>query len=251
MKEAISVINQKGGIGKTTSALAIGAGLRLKGYRVLFIDLDPQGNLSYCLKAEPKNPTALEVLTHKAMLDNAIQTTPEADLLASSPALTGADFFITGAGKEYMLKVALNPVKGKYDYIIIDTPPALGILTINAMTASQGIIIPAQADIFSLQGIAKLYDTIKAVKLHTNPELKIKGILLTRHNSRTILSRDLAEIISATAKQLNTRLYKTTIRECIAIKEAQINQQDIFSYAPRSNASKDYKAFIEEMLKRR
>ncbi len=257
MKEAISVINQKGGVGKSTTALAIGAGLMLKRHKVLFIDLDPQGNLSYCMRADSNHPSALDLLTGNAKIEDVIQKTEQGDIIASAPGLTGADTFITGARKEYRLSDSYDssdssdPVKKKYDYFIIDTPPALGILTVNAMTASQGIIIPAQADIFSLQGIVKLYETIRAVRLHTNPDLKIKGILLTRHNSRTILSRDLTEIISATAKQLDTRLYKTTIREAIAIKEAQINQQSLFEYAPRSNASKDYKAFIDEMLKRR
>jgi len=251
MKEVIAVVNQKGGVGKSTTALALGAGLRLKGYKVLYVDLDAQENLTYALGADSTGLTALDLITGRTDPQKAIQQTEQGDIIPASPALAGSDTIITGVGKEFRLKEALEPIKHNYDYIIIDTPPALGILTIIAITASSGVIVPAQADIFSLQGISQLEKTLKAVKEHCNPDLKVKGILLTRHNPRAILSREVAEVIDKTARQLDTRLYKTTIRECIAIKEAQISQRDIFSYAPRSNASQDYTAFIEEMLKRR
>jgi chromosome partitioning protein len=153
MKEAIAVINQKGGVGKSTTALAIGQGLFLKGYKVLFIDLDAQGNLSYSVDIALNSKSILDVLTGKADVKEVIQHTEAGDILPSDLLLSGADLLLTEMGKEYKLKEAIEPLKEVYDYIIIDTPPALGILTVNALTACTGVIIPAQADIYSLQGI--------------------------------------------------------------------------------------------------
>ncbi len=245
----IAVINQKGGVGKSTTALAIGAGFILKGYKTLHIDLDAQGNLSYTLKASNVGLNVMGVLQRPETIKEEIQTTEQGDIIASSPALSGADTVLTETGKEYRLKEALEFIKGLYDYIIIDTPPALGILTINALTACGGIIIPAQADIYSLQGITQLKGTIETVKKYCNSSLKILGLLLTRYNSRAIISREVAEMLEQTAKQLNTKLYKAKIRECTAIKEAQALRESIFKYAPKSNAALDYKAFMEELIK--
>ena len=180
MKEVIAVINQKGGVGKSTTAQAIGQGLFLKGYKVLFVDLDAQGNLSYSLDAKQTNLTSLEVLTRQATAKEVIQKTETGDIMPSSLQLSGADLMLTQMGKEYRLKEALEPLKKSYDYIIIDTPPALGILTVNALTACTGVIIPAQADIYSLQGIGQLNNTIDAVKKYCNKDLILKGIVLTR-----------------------------------------------------------------------
>ena len=131
---------------------------------------------------------------------------------------------------------------------MIDTPPALGILTINALTACHSVIIPAQADIYSLQGIDQLSDTMQPVKKYCNPSLNISGILLTRYSSRAVLSREVAEIAEQLAARLKTKVFKTAIRENISVKEAQINQQSIFDYAKNSNAAKDYTAFIDELI---
>ena len=147
------------------------------------------------------------------------------------------------------LKSALEAIAKSYDFIIIDTPPALGILTINALTAADGVIIPAQASIYSLQGIGQLAATIKAVQQHTNPALQIYGILITRYNGRAILSRDISELLTDTAEQLKTKVFETRIREAIAIKEAQAHRQNIFDYAAKTNPAKDYNAFIDELLK--
>jgi chromosome partitioning protein len=155
---------------------------------------------------------------------------------------------LTQTGKEFRLKEALAPIQENYDYIIIDTPPALGILTINALTACTGIIVPAQADIYSLQGIGQLYGTIKPVRQYCNPELRILGILLTRYNQRSIISRDIAEMMAQTAAQLETIVYKATIREAVAVKEAQARQRDIYSYAPKGRVTADYASFVEEVL---
>ena len=249
MSKAIAVINQKGGVGKSTTALAIGAGLSLKGYSVLFIDLDAQGNLSYTLGADTKGYNAMGVLERPETAKEEIQHTPQGDIIASSPKLAGADKLLEETGKEYRLKEALESLQGAYDYIIVDTPPALGILTINALTACTGAIIPAQADIYSLQGIGQLNSTIETVKKYCNPSLSIMGIVLTRFNGRSIIRREVAEMLERTAEQLHTKLYTSKIRECTALVEAQATKQNIYSYAPRSNATADYKALVDEILR--
>lgn len=244
----IAIINQKGGVGKSTTAAAIGAGLAVKGYSVLYIDLDAQGNLSYTLGADAQGYNAMGVLINPETIEETIQHTAQGDILASSPALAGADAVITQTGKEYRLKEALEKVQGRYDYCIIDTPPALGILTVNALTACHGAIVPAQADIFSLQGIIQLHGTFKTVQRYCNPALLLLGIVLTRYNNRAIISRDAAKLIKQSAEQLSTRLYDTRIRECTALKEAQATRQNIYSYAPKSNAAEDYSKLVEEVL---
>ena len=249
MSKAIAVINQKGGVGKSTTALAIGAGLSLKGYSVLFIDLDAQGNLSYTLGADTKGYNAMGVLERPETAKEEIQHTPQGDIIASSPKLAGADKLLEETGKEYRLKEALESLQGAYDYIIVDTPPALGILTINALTACTGAIIPAQADIYSLQGIGQLNSTIETVKKYCNPSLSIMGIVITRFNGRSIIRREVAEMLEHTADQLHTKLFSSKIRECTALVEAQATKQNIYSYAPRSNATADYKALVDEILR--
>jgi len=248
MTRIIAVANQKGGTGKSTTAAALGAGLVLRGYKVLYVDLDAQGNLSYSLGATDTGLSILDVLVGNTDALTALQHTQQGDIIASCAGLASADTVITSTGKEYKLREALAPIKGKYDFIIIDTAPALGILTVNALTACTWAIVPAQADIFSLQGIGQLYTTIDAVRRYCNPELTIKGILLTRHNSRTILSRDLTAMIEQTAERLHTKLFTTVIRETVTIKEAQASQQGIFDYSPKSNAAQDYGALLDEIL---
>jgi chromosome partitioning protein len=248
MKEVIAVSNQKGGVGKSTTANALGAYLFRKGYKVLYVDMDAQGNLSYSMGASNRAISSLEVLTGTATAQEAIVETPQGDLIPASPALASADAILKDTGREYKLKEALAPILKKYDYIIIDTPPALGTLTINTLTACSSVIVPAQADIYSLQGIGQLVQTIQTVKKYCNHDIKIRGLLVTRYNARAVLTKDMTELLEDTANQLQTKLYKTKIRECIALKEAQARQQDIFTYSPSSNASEDYKNFVEEVL---
>ena len=245
--KTVSVINQKGGVGKSTTAEMLVSALSLKGFKVLAIDLDAQGNLSQSLAADLNSPTILEVLTEEISAKEAIKKA-RADVISSNKALAGADAFIADTGKEYRLKEALEKIAKNYDFCIIDTPPALGILTINALTASDSVIIPAQADIYSLQGIENLEETIKAVKKYCNPNLKIEGILLTRYNPRTILSREVSEMAEKLAEKLETKLFKAKIRDAVAVKEAQISQESLFKYAPKSNVTKDYEGFINEFL---
>ena len=247
--EVIAIVNRKGGVGKTATAQALGAGLIRKGCSVLYIDLDSQTNLTYGLGADAAGLSSIEVLTGEATAQEAIQHTPQGDVIAGAEALAGADAAIDGTGKEYRLKEALDGLQ--YDYCIIDTPAALGTLTVNALTAADSVIIPVQAEVYSLQGIGQLSKAIEAVKKYCNHDLYIRGILITRYNGRAIISRDMQSNLEEAAWQLKTRLYSTPIRECVSIKEAQAQQQDIYSYAPRSNAAKDYAAFIEEFTERK
>lgn len=248
MKKIVTVTNQKGGAGKTTTALALSSGLRDKGFRTLMIDLDPQRNLSFSAGAVATGATALGVLTGEVKTADAIQHTENGDIIASSRALSGADAFIIGASKQYKLRKALEAVTDDYDYIIIDTPPALGILTVNAITACGSIVIPVQADIYSLQGAEELCENILPIKEMCNQELTIEGILLTRYSPRSVLSREIAERLEDFAQQNGTKLFKAKIREAIAVKEAQLLRRSIFDHASRSKVAEDYRAFIEELL---
>lgn len=246
--KVITVTNQKGGTGKSTTTLALAGGLSLKGYSVLSIDLDAQCNMTYTTGAKTDGGTILGVLTGEIKAGDAIQSTEWGDFIPANKALIGADMFITETGKEHKLKEALEPIEGNYDFIVLDTPPALGILTINALTACDSVIIPAQADIYSLQGIERLSETIKAVRKYANPNLTIAGILLTRYSRRSILNREVAELAEQTAAKLETRLFKTTIREAVAIRESQISQRNLYEYAPKAKVTEDYICFIEELL---
>lgn len=248
--ETVAIINQKGGVAKTTTAAALGAGLRQQGYRVLFVDLDPQSNLSTILRADTQQAAgSFEMLTKQCTAAQAIQTTPSGAVIAASGALA-ADGLLTTTGKEYRLKEVLQPLQAAFDYCIIDCPPSLGVLTVNALTAADKCIIPAQADLFSLQALTQFAKTFEAVQRYTNPNIKIDGVLVTRYSKQAILSRELLKALQETAAELGTQVYSTTIREGIAVKEAQAVQQDIFTYAPKSKPAADYKAFIKEFRDR-
>lgn len=255
--KTIAVVNQKGGVGKTATAHAIGAGLILKGFSVLFVDLDAQQNLSYTMGASPKGKTIADLLQESIDAEpgaalhtlDAIQHTRNGDIIASAATVAGADTILADVtGREYKLKEILAPVKKSYDYCILDTPPTLGTLTVNALTAAQAAIAPAQADIYSLVSIGQLSNTIATVKRYCNPGLSFSGIVITRYNGRAVVRREVAERMETAAAQYGTKVYKSRIRECTALQEAALTQRSIFDYAPRSNAAKDYSALIEEIL---
>lgn len=194
MARVISVTNQKGGVGKTTTSLALTCGLSKKGHKVLAIDLDPQANLTFSLGGDTDDgPSVYELIKGEVNPRYAIQRTTCVDLISSSILVSGVELEFTQQGREFLLKNAIQPLLPRYDYIVVDTPPALSVLTVNAFAASDYVVIPMLADIFSLQGIAQLSDTIQRLKQYCNPELTVGGILLCRYDPRTILGRRIRE----------------------------------------------------------
>ena len=246
MARITTIINQKGGVGKTSTAHALATGLNRRGYSALAVDADPQGNLTYIMQAETTSG-AYDAMKGGNVVE-LIQHTQQGDILSSTPALIGADLEFTQTGREYVLRDALGPINANYSHIIIDSPPTLGIMTINALTASTDVIIPMGADIFSLQGLGQLYDTIGKVKRYCNPELKIAGLLITRYTRRAILTRDLTEVIGDKAQQISAQIFKTQIREGIAVKEAETMRASLFDSHPKANPTADYNALIDEYL---
>ena len=247
--KTLSAINHKGGTAKTTTNLALGAYLTGKGKKVLYVDLDPQQNLCKTLGADLSLPTSLEVLVGDVTISEAIQKVGKYAVVPSSKRAGKVDQLIDDVGRDYRLKNALDEVSSSYDYAIIDTPPALGTLVINCLTACDGIVIPAQADIYSVDGLEDLASTIASVRKYTNPDLKVLGILLTRYSPRTNISQVIYEMASQRAEEFGTKVFKSTIREAVAIREAQAVGQDIFSYAGKSKVASDYEEFAKEAMK--
>jgi len=244
----ITVSNQKGGVGKTTTSAALISGLDREGKRVLGIDLDPQGNLGFCLGAGMANPhTILDVMKGTVPVQKALVRCEYGDLLVSDITLSNNGLDDIRTSREFILRDAIKPVMDFFDYIIIDTPPALNLLTVNAYSVSDFLIIPMASDILSLVGLAQLKETIESVRGSFNPGLNVLGILLTRFNPRTLLSRDVLEMAQQLASQINSRVFDTKIRTGVAIAEAPAHGESIFSYNPRSAAVKDYQALIEEI----
>lgn len=248
MTKIIAIANQKGGIGKTTTALAMSNYLHRLGLRSLLVDMDPQANASDTYQAE--------LFEHKTMYDlfvgapaiDCIQHTEQGDIIAGSLDMAMADSQFNQQGREYILKNALQPILGLYDYIVIDTPPALGIITVNSFTAATSVIIPMVADRYSMQGIAKLSLTVDTTRQYSNPDLVVDGILLTKYNPRVILNRQIKDMIVDISEQLHTKVYRTYIRSSIAISESQTCQQSIFSYDDHSTVASDYADFVKEYL---
>lgn len=243
----ITVSNQKGGTGKSTTAAAIVQGATFRGKKALAIDLDPQCNLSFILGANPLEAGAFELITEKAGAEQVIQATSQGFVISGNIALASADTILNGNNRVNALKTALNAIKCRFDVIVIDTPPTLGTLLINALTASDEVIIPTQADVLSLQGLFQLSQTIKKVQTAYNQTLNVKGILFTKHNNRTVVSREIAETISAKASEWGIPVLRSYIRDGVAVKESQMLRQNLFEYAPKSNPAKDYASFIDEI----
>lgn len=248
MAEILAITNQKGGVGKTSTALNLGVGLMRKGKRVLFVDMDPQCSLSYIMQGDCSGITAQELLLQQATAAQAIQQVPEGFLIAASRNLSTMDRVLTEPSTVFRLRDALAPIKGMYDYIVVDSPPTLSILTANILTTADSVVIPALADIFSVQGLGQLYSTIQAVKTYCNPGIAIRGILLVRHTDRFMLNRGMRGMLEETARKIETKVYQVSIREAVAIREAEASQESIFKYAPKSKQAKDYAAFVEEFL---
>lgn len=249
MARTISVSNQKGGVGKTTTTAAVAVGLRRKGYRVLAIDLDPQGNLSFSLGADSESGASIyNVLKGEVKAQFAIQRASAVDVITANILLSGIELEFTNTGREYLLKEALEPLQPLYDYILIDTPPALSILTVNAFTVSNSIIVPMLSDIFSLQGIAQLNDTVQRVKRYCNPNLTFAGILLTHCNPRTLLAAEIRGTAEMISEELQIPIFDTFIRSSVAVSESQSLQRSLFEYSPRNVAAQDYLALVNEII---
>ena len=250
MAKIIITANQKGGVGKTTTALAMAGILAKKGKRVLLVDLDPQGNATLgCGAGNDDFATITDVLSNEVDIKEAIVKMAEFDVIQGCQSLANFEQeLMSKLGREYRLKEVLDKVTDCYEYIIIDTPPQLSILTVNALTACDEVIIPALADIFSLQGIGQLIETIAEIKKYSNEKIVVSGILLTKFSEKATLSKDVKELIEKYAIDNGTKLFNTKIRETVAVKESQIEQRVLTEYK-RATALSDYEEFIKEILR--
>ena len=244
----ISVANQKGGTAKTSTAHALATGAAYKGKRSLAIDFDPQGNLSFIMGADASRAGAYELMKQQAKAAQIVQYTSQGDIIPASLNLAAADIEFSGKpGRDFFLQAALEPLQDAYDVAVIDTPPTLGTLLVNALTASDEVIIPMNADILSLQGLYQLAETINQVKSFCNKRLKVTGILITRYSGRTVLARDIKETIEAKCAELGIPVLNTVIRDGVAVREAQTTQESLFAYTPNSNPAKDYLQLFDEI----
>ena len=242
--KVIAFSNQKGGVGKTTSAVNVGAALARQGKRVILIDLDSQGNMTQGLGIENPDFTINGLLFHEQPI-HAYPVTKNLVLVAGDGSLSNFDKNAQDKiQREFILKKALESLKLKSDYIILDCPPMLGLVTINAFTFADDIYIPVEAQKYSIEGLAKVFEMVKAVN-EINPVLKVKGIFFTRHNHHKILNRDVEEYIR---KTYGDTVLKTYIRENVALRESPHANEDIFRYAPDSNGAEDYLNLTQEIL---
>ena len=247
--KVIAIANQKGGVGKTTTSNCLISGLKERGYRVLGIDLDPQHNLSATMGAASTNSTILGVLLGEVNIKDAIVETPIGDLVASNMKLASADKALSDEiGKERRLEKALGSIADRYDYCIIDTPPALNLLTVNALMACDHVVIPVKLDGYSLQGYEQLTTTIRDIREYLDKSFTIAGILVTDYDSRTNISKEVLELLDQLTQTLDAEVFETRIRHAAKSSEIQFHKEGIFKYAPRTNFAKDYGSWIDELL---
>lgn len=244
-KGIIAILNEKGGVGKTATTEALNDGLRLRGKKVLCIDMDLQTNLTAAMSADRDKPNIIDLINGEATPAEAIQDTGRAHIIAGSRSLA------TLSGSPAALRDALQATRcpvNTYDYVLIDCPPSMGLASLNALTAATAAIIPTTADAFSLQALGNVWQTVQTVQAQANEALYISGIVLTRWSSRTIITRELTAMIEQAAAQMGTRVFNTRVRECTSLREAEANRESIFDYAPRSHTAKDYNSLINELL---
>ena len=239
----LAIANQKGGTGKSTTAAALAQAAAHRGRRVLAVDLDPQGNLSYFLAADVTRPGAFEVLDGLPAAEAVQATAGGLDVI---PASWNLQTISSGRGSARRLKAALEPIAGGYDLIVIDTPPTAGELQYNALMAATDLIIPLQADIVGLQGLYQMVDTARQIQ-QSNPALTFTGYVLTRSGGRSTLARQMAETIQAQAQGMGLP-FLMAIREAVAIREAQTLQRSLYEYAPRSKPAADYLELLDKLL---
>lgn len=250
MTKVIAVTNQKGGVGKTTTATALATGLKRKGYSSLLFDLDPQCNSTDTFRALIHDQaTMYDVLVAGDSIAEAIQHTEIGDIVAGDPLLADAEQKLSQQGREYRLKEAMEELPEGYDFIIIDTPPNLGVLLTNALTAAQGCIIPITPERFSFQGLGELDKSIARVRKYSNPHLEIEGLLLVKNDPRRNLAKEAMEELPKICEALDTKVFDAYIREAEAVRKAQQRRTSLFNWAPDSTAAQDYEAFIDEYLK--
>lgn len=248
MSKVISISNHKGGVGKTTSTINIGAGLNKLGARVLLIDLDAQANLSQSLGLFDQESNIYGAIKGEHGLQP-IRIVEGLEVVPSTLDLSGAEVELSGeAGREYILRELIEPLRASYDFILIDSPPSLGLLTINAFTASDEIYIPLQAQYLALQGLAKLIEVVDKIKRRLNKSLKVGGVFITQYDSRKVLNRDVVSTIEAHFGEV---VFSTRIRDNIALAEAPAQGVDIFRYNPKSYGADDYLALSTEIRKRK
>ena len=245
MSNTIAISNHKGGVGKTTTAINLGAGLHKLGKKVLLVDLDPQANLTQSLAIAEPIQTIYGALKGSYPLPE-LEILPGLNLVPSTLDLSGAEIELSSeAGREYLLAEILEPIRGDYDYILIDSPPSLGLLTINAFTSAGSVLIPLQAQYLALQGLSKLLEVVEKIKRRLNKALEISGVVVTQYDSRKVLNRNIAETIEAHFK---SQVFKTKIRDNVALAEAPTQGLDIFRYSPKSYGAEDYLALAEEII---
>jgi chromosome partitioning protein len=252
MGRVISFSNHKGGVGKSCSCVNLGAGISnfgKQGKQVLLIDLDPQANLSLSLGILKAEKSIYEALTGKCSLkDTIVRVSERLHVVPATLDLSGAELELAAeTGRELILKDLIDEVKNKYDFILIDCPPSLGLLTLNALTASDQVYIPLQAQFLATQGLAKLHEVIEKVKKKLNKKLEIGGVFLTQYDNRKVLNRDVASTVEDFFKE---KMFKTRIRDNVALAEAPSAGVDIFRYNPKSPGAIDYLALTKEIVAR-